>query len=162
MFRIIFHGAILSLVASAYIALTLQINPRIWLHDYPPVIQDLVPHKSARERALSIVLGVPFLVLLLAVPFSSTLTLKLQSQGSVSFLQLMTNSFGVLFIFNSVDWLILDWLVFCTLTPGFVVIPGTEGAAGYRDYAFHFRAFLIGTAFSAIAGAVTAAIVLLL
>jgi hypothetical protein len=162
MSRIIANGAILSLVASAFIVMTLRINPRIWLQDYPWAIQDLVPPKNAEEKALSLILGVPFLILLLAVPFASTLTRKVHGEGAVSFLQLMTNGFGVLFIFNLVDWLILDWLVFCTLTPGFVVIPGTEGTAGYKDYALHFRGVLIGTAFSAVAGVAIAGITLLL
>jgi hypothetical protein len=162
MSRIVVHGVILSLVASAYIVLTLQINPRIWLEDYPQAIQDLVPPKNAEERALSLILDVPFLILLLAVPFASTLMLNVQSGGAVSFLQLMTNSFGVSFIFNLVDWLILDWLAFCTLTPGLVVVPGAEGAVGYKDYAFHFRGFLIGTAFSALVGAAIAGTTLIL
>jgi hypothetical protein len=162
MHRIIVHGAILSLVASAFIVITMWVNPRIWLQDYPRAIQDLVPPKNAEEKALSLILGVPFLILLLAVPTASTLTLRVRSGGAVSFLQLVTNGFGVSIIFNLVDWLILDWLVFCTLTPGFVVIPGTEGAVGYKDYAFHFRGFLIGTAFSALVGAVMAGITLVL
>lgn len=33
-------------------------------------------------------------------------------------------------------------LVFVTLQPCFVVLPGTEGLQGYRDYGFHFRQFL--------------------
>jgi len=160
--RIIVHGAILSLVALALIVIMMWVNSRIWLQDYPWAIQDLVPHKNASERALSLILGVPFLILLLAVPFASTLMLKVQSGGAVSFLQLMTNSFGVSFIFNLVDWLILDWLAFCTLTPGLVVVPGAEWAVGYKDYAFYFRGFLIGTAFSALVGAVTAGTTLIL
>jgi hypothetical protein len=50
----------------------------------------------------------------------------------------------VLLVFNAVDLLILDWLVFATLRPRIVVLPGTEGAQGYGDYGFHFRAFLKG------------------
>jgi len=160
--RIIVHGAFLSLLASAFIAITLRINPRIWLQDYPQDIQDRVPPKNAKERKLSLILGIPFLALLLAVPFASTLALKHQHGGNVSFLQFFANGFGVLFIFNLVDWLIIDWLMFCTITPSFVVIPGTEGAEGYNDYAFHFRGFLIGTAFSAVAGIASAGLTLLL
>ena len=49
------------------------------------------------------------------------------------------SAFVVLVVFNLVDRLILDWLVFCPLTPRFVVLPGTEGMAGYKDYRMHFR-----------------------
>ncbi len=162
MSRIIVHGAFLSLVASAFIAITLRINPRIWLQDYPQDIQDRVPPKTAQERRISLLLGIPFLIVLLAVPFASTLTLKYQRGGAVPFLLLFANGFGVSFIFNLVDWLILDWLMLCTITPPFVVIPGTEGASGYKNYAFHFRGFLVGTIFSAIVGAVVAGLTLLL
>jgi hypothetical protein len=58
------HGGLLSLVASAFVLVTLRINPRIQLQDYPRSIQDLDPPKSAEERAWSLTLGVTFLVLL--------------------------------------------------------------------------------------------------
>ena len=46
--------------------------------------------------------------------------------------------FAVMFgTFNVLDWLVLDWsLVYWQ--PRFVVLPGTEGMAGYRSYWFHF------------------------
>jgi uncharacterized membrane protein YjjB (DUF3815 family) len=52
--------------------------------------------------------------------------------------------------------------MFCTLTPKFLIIPGTAGMAGYKDYMFHFRGFIIGTILSAIIGAVLAGVVLLI
>ncbi|HEX2740847.1 MAG TPA: hypothetical protein VHM69_10385, partial [Rubrobacter sp.] len=60
------------------------------------------------------------------------------------FFAVFFGTFIMLLVFNLVDLLILDWLVFNTLRPGFVVLPGTEGARGYSDYGFHFRAFLKG------------------
>jgi len=59
------------------------------------------------------------------------------------------------FLFHLVDWLILDWLIVCTITP-FVVIPGTEGMAGYNNYAMHFRGFLIGMVISVVMGVLIA------
>jgi len=44
------------------------------------------------------------------------------------------DAFVVMLASNQFDWLVLDWLVFCTLKPGFVVLPG------YKDYAMHCRA----------------------
>jgi len=152
MYRILVHGGALSLVASAFIAVTVALNPRLWLQDYPQDIQARVPPKTTQEKKVSLIMGIPFLVLLLAVPFASTLTLKAQQGSEIDFLRLAANGFGVSFVFNLVDWLVLDWLVLCTITPRFVVVHGTEGAAGYRDYAFHFRGFLIGTVFSAVSG----------
>jgi len=39
-----------------------------------------------------------------------------------------------------------------------VILPGTEGMAGYKDYGFHFKAFLRGTALCFIASLVIAGI----
>jgi len=50
--------------------------------------------------------------------------------------------------FNIVDLFIIDWLVFCTITPNFIVIPGSEGNPAYKDYRFHFIGFLKGCIFS--------------
>ena len=80
----------------------------------------------------------------------------------VSFFQLFLNAFGVVFIFNLVDLLLLDWAIFCYITPAFVVIPGTEGHSAYKDYGFHFRASMIGTILSVVAGLVIAGIVSLI
>lgn len=159
---IILHGLILSAVASIFIIFTLRISPRIWLQDYPPDVQAKVPPKTKNERYLSLALGIPFLLLLVAVPLISTLTLKNQHQGGVPFLSLALHAFGVGFIFNLIDWLVLDWLFFCTITPDFVVIPGSEGSKGYKNYRYHIRGFLIGTVFSAAAGLIIGVIVLLL
>jgi hypothetical protein len=39
-----------------------------------------------------------------------------------------------------------------------IVLPGTEGAQGYRDYGFHFRAFLKGVAGSLVASLLIAGV----
>jgi hypothetical protein len=49
--------------------------------------------------------------------------------------------------------------MFCFITPNFLIIPGTEGMQAYKDYVYHFRAFLIGTILSIAAGLVIAGIV---
>ena len=160
--KILLDGAILSAIASLFLIAVLRFNPRLFLQDYPQGIQSQVPPKTEREKRQSLVVGIPFLVLLFAVPFISTLTLKRQGGADVSFFQLFLNAFGVAFSFNLVDLLLLDWLMLCTITPRLVVIPGTEGNQAYKDYAFHFRASIIGTAISVAAGLVMAGIVWLL
>jgi hypothetical protein len=57
--------------------------------------------------------------------------------------------------------LVLDWgLVYWQ--PRFVVLPGTEGMAGYGSYWFHFRGFLIGIPIVLLGSALLAAIVSIL
>jgi len=59
-------------------------------------------------------------------------------------------------VFNVFDLLVLDWLLFCTIQPRFMALPGTEGMAAYGDYGFHAVGFLKGTVFSLVAGSLTA------
>jgi hypothetical protein len=96
----------------------------------------------------------PFLLALLILPFVFTFRLE-----ENSFFSLFLYAFGVVWAFNLWDWLVLDWLIFCTITPKQFVIPGSEGHPAYKDYAFHFRGFLIGTVFSFAVGLTVAVIV---
>jgi len=155
--RVLVDGAILSLLASLMIVAAMAISPRLYLQDYPQDIQDRVPPKTKREKQLSLVAGLPFLLLLVAGPFWSTWRLQAATPATISFLGLWLHAFAVLLIFNLVDLLLLDWLLFCTITPGWMVIPGTAGMAGYKDYGMHFRGFLIGTTLCTVAGALIAA-----
>jgi hypothetical protein len=157
--KILLDGALLSILASISIIGILRFNPRLFLQDYPEEIQSGVPPKTNLEKRQSLITGIPFLLLLFAVPFISTLILKRQSGETISFIFLFLNAFGVAFIFNLVDLLMLDWLLFCFITPSFLVIPGTEGMQAYKDSGFHFRAFLMGTVLSIAAGLVIAGIV---
>jgi len=54
--------------------------------------------------------------------------------------------------------LIIDWLIFVTIRPSIIILPDTEDAQGYRDYGFHFRAFVKGLAGSLAASLVIAGI----
>lgn len=157
--KIIIDGSILSVIASALLIVCLYVNPRIFLQDYPKDIQEAVPPKTPSEKRASLFWGIPFLLVLILVPISSTLALKPEHP---TFFPLFINAFGVAQFFNLVDWLVLDWLMFCTITPKFLMIPGTEGMAGYKDYGFHFRGFLIGTLLSGIGASMIAGIVLLI
>ncbi len=160
--KILLDGALLSILASISIISILRFNPRLFLQDYPDEIQAVVPPKTDQEKRQSLITGIPFLLILLAVPFISTLILKRQSGEIIPFFTLFLNAFGVAFFFNLVDLLLLDWLLFCVITPSFLVIPGTERMQEYKDYGFHFRAFLIGTGLSIAGGLVIAGLVVIL
>jgi hypothetical protein len=129
-------------------------NPRLMLQDYPPAIKAIVPPKTDVEKRQSTLLGMPFLLALLILPFVFVFRL-----AETSFLGLFLYAFGVVWAFNIWDWLVLDWLIFCAITPKAFVIPGSEGHPAYKDYAFHFRGFLIGTVFSLVMGLIVATVV---
>jgi hypothetical protein len=98
-------------------------------------------------------------VFLLGCPTVAALTVK-AANGTV--LEIFVAAFGMLFLSNLVDWLILDWLIFCTITPAFAVLPGTEGMAGYKNYGMHFRGFLIGTVLAILIGLLITVILVVL
>jgi hypothetical protein len=126
------------------------------LRSYPKDVQAAVPPQTVREKRQTLYWGLPFWLCMLGFPVAAALTAHAMH---LSVLEIFLSAAGVLFLFNLVDWLIVDWLIVCTITPKFMVLPGTEGMAGYKNYAMHFRGFLIGTALSAILGLVIVRIV---
>ena len=64
-------------------------------------------------------------------------------------------------MWNVIDLVLMDCLIVCTITPKWVVIEGTEGCKGYKDYMFHFKGFMIGCVYSAISAVVLSGIVYL-
>lgn len=154
--QFITHALIYIALATLTLIGIVLYNPRLMLQDYPPAIKEIVQAKTEAEKRQSIQLGMPFLLILLALPFVFTFISELDS-----FLGLFLYAFGLVWAFNIWDWLVLDWLVFCTITPKMMVIPGSEGHPAYKDYAFHFRGFLIGTVFSLVMGLVVAGVVYL-
>ncbi|WP_444659069.1 hypothetical protein ACRQV7_00655 [Caproiciproducens sp. R2] len=64
--------------------------------------------------------------------------------GPVPFGAVFLHLWIICMTWNVVDLLVLDWLVFCTITPKSFILPGTEGCKGYKDYRFHFIGFLKG------------------
>src|SRR4030095_4077389 len=151
--RIERDGALLSVVASTYLLLLLRFNPRIFLGHYPKQIREIVPPKSEKEQRMSILLG-----LLIGAPFAAALFWRTATLKSHSFWELFAYVFGVLFMFNLVDLLILDWLIVCWVKPHWVILPGTENIAVPNPYLHHFKAFLKGTGGLVIVGLFIAAL----
>ena len=76
--KILLDGSVLSVLASITILGFLRFNPRLFLQDYPAKIQEQVPPKDDQEKLFSLLLGIPFLTLLLVIPFLSNLSLAKQ------------------------------------------------------------------------------------
>ena len=72
--------------------------------------------------------------------------------------ELFAYAFGVLFIFNLVDLLILDWIIVCWFEPRWVILPGTEHIVIPKQYLHHFKGFLMGTVVSVLGGLAIAAL----
>jgi hypothetical protein len=152
------YGIVFSLLFSALLLVMIKINPEMMLNDYPPDVKARygpASEKTQQQRKPFVIL---FLLIVFGVPLLSILRLDQMIAGVPSFLEVFIDIFTLFLVFNIVDLLILDWLIFCTITPKFIVLPGTEGMAGYKDYGFHFRGFLIGCVICLVSGLIFAII----
>ncbi|MFK0292751.1 hypothetical protein ACIQU6_20035 [Streptomyces sp. NPDC090442] len=109
------------------------------LSDYPPAIRARYGEQSARGRWTATVAGLLNLLLFVTVPVAGVLDLQGRVDGRLGFVPpfvLGTAGFLALTLF---DLLVIDWLLFCTVRPRFMTLPGTEGMPEYRDLAFHAK-----------------------
>lgn len=152
------HG----LICSALLTIALLIiglkNPRFMLQDYPKEIIDAVPPKTKQEKKQGILFGIPFLLIFIGYPLYFGWAFSVQHSYWVVFF----NVWSIALFANAYDLIILDWLVICAITPKFVVIPGTEGNKGYKNYLFHFIGFLKGVVITFLISLMLSGILMLL
>jgi len=141
--RVLTDGTIMNVLLTIIVYGSIYINPLMWIGDYPPDVQAMVGTVDV-PIGQKIVAGTLFLCVVAGVTLCSNARLRRQSGGELSFWTAFVNSALILFSFAVWDLLILDWLIFVTIQPGFIVIPGTEGLAGYEDYWFHFEVSFLG------------------
>ena len=142
--RVLVDGTILSVLLSIIIYGSIYVNPAIGIGNYPPDIQAAVGDSVDVPPVQMIVVSLLFFGVTIGVVLYSNARLRQQNDGEMSFLAAFINSALLLFFFAVWDLVILDWLIFVTIQPDFVVIPGTEGLAGYKDYWFHFQVAFLG------------------
>jgi len=160
--KILIDGGILTFLICLYLTAVIKYNPRFALKDLPKDIQDAVPPLSKKEKRIAIILSVPFFGLILGIPLLSTLQAEAGSVGKISFVSLFLHASGILFIVHILELLIMDLLVYCTITPQFIIIPGTEGLPGYKNYWHQIRAHLRGLPLMLVLGAAIAGIVVII
>jgi hypothetical protein len=156
--RILRDGGLLSGAASIYLLVMMRFSPRLFLRHFPKEIRDIVPPRSKKERRMALLFGVPLGLLFIGSTVVSALVWRASAQGSPSWWELFAHVFGLFFVFNLVDLVILDWLIVCRFTPRWLVIPGTEHIVMPKEYLYHFKGFLMGTVVSVIGGIVIAAL----
>jgi hypothetical protein len=149
------YGAIYSTVVALMLLLLGWINPEMWLDDYPPDIRARYGPMSAEVKRQRLMYGVPFMVFMIGFPIFAVF----QFAQTLTYWQVFGSLLLMYTFFNLVDLLVLDWLIFNTIQPRFIILPGTEGMAGYKDYGFHFRGSLKGQIGLTIASLILAGIV---
>lgn len=135
-------AALFNTLLGGLIVGSLKINPAIWVNDYPPDIKEKFGPVDAKTKRQSILVAIPFFLLMGGGLIRSNIKLKRHNQGRLSLKAAFLNAYALILSSWLFDLTILDWFMFVRHTPDFVVLPGTEGMAGYDDYAFHLREHL--------------------
>ena len=145
------YGLVWSLFWIVYVYIIVKFFPWGMLHDYPKDIQAAATIKeptAGQQRTSKLFTGVGGILIICAPILWGIVQF---SQERTTFLILLGFIFIIVMMWNLIDLLIMDWLIVCTITPKWVVIEGTDGCKGYKDYLFHFKGFLIGCVYSTIA-----------
>lgn len=140
--RILTDGLIASLPFAVVVWISFLTMPRLWLHSLPDDIQGMAAPKTPRERRLTGIMGVFVLLTFFGLPIFLTWQLKVEMGGALPFGAVMGHLYGVWFIVNLWDLVLIDWVYIALVNPEKPPIPNTAGAAGYKDYRFHFNSFL--------------------
>jgi len=107
-----------------------------------------VPPQTREEKKKATIVSIPFLMIGVGFPIVSTLLLEQELGGRIDFLSAFLNIVALFMFMNAADLLILDWLIVGTITPKFVIIPGTEHMK-YKEYrefrTYHTKGHIWGT-----------------
>jgi hypothetical protein len=131
-------------------------NPVSMVHDYPPDIYKKAMElglvkESQNRQSKKFFVKRTMAVVLIGVIFGIVVHYV---NGADSFLAGAGYTYILWVAANWYDALVIDCLWFCRSKK--VVIPGTEGMAGYKDYFFHikgaFKGMLIGIPSAIVAG----------
>ena len=152
--KALIDGLVWSVLWIIYVYVIVKFFPWQMLHDYPKDIQKAATLKEPtdKQKMHSKLFGWLGGLAIICTPIIWGI---LQfSREETSFLKMFVFIFIVVMMWNVIDLLSMDWLIICTITPKWVVIEGTEGCKGYKDYMFHFKGFLIGCVYTAISAVV--------
>jgi hypothetical protein len=123
--RLLIDGTLLGGGLGLLILLSLFVNPRIWLQDYPAEIRDQQPPLSRREKNLRALCGVFIIGGLFGGLLMSTWLLRASSGGVLSFPTAWLHMYGLFTTFNLVDAVVIDYMILGSLKPVRLLVPGS-------------------------------------
>jgi hypothetical protein len=106
--------------------------------DFPEDVRALMPDFTDDERRRGTLFATLFLVSLLATTFIATYS-WIDGVRAAGFGQAYGMALATFVAFCLIDLVIVDWIIVCWWRPSWIVIHGTETAAGWGDYMFHVR-----------------------
>jgi hypothetical protein len=152
-------GVIFGVVFSIAMLIIGRVNAEMILNDYPPDVRAKFGPMSEKTRKQANLASLPLLATLGLVVVLGLGQLR-NLTGVLTFLNTFIVVTTIFQMWNLIDLVFLDWFLLMTLKPRFMILPGTEGMAGYSDYGFHFRKFLNGIVFTLILSGIVTSIAL--
>lgn len=131
------YGLFVSLFFNVVVIGGLYIDATLFIHAYPQAIQKKAVLMHTPSSVAQILLAV--------ILWGGIVFLLVRANQQVNRRQgfhFVANWLAILLILELMsisDILIADWLVFATITPDFIVFPGTHGMPEYKDYWFHVK-----------------------
>lgn len=142
------HGLIWSFMWGSMSAFIIFKWPYMVLHDYPKELQGIIELAEFTNKKSAYIFETIAMFLIIAFIFFSGI--YTYHENLVSYWTIFFHIFIVCMCWNIFDLIIMDWFIFCTWQPKFIVLPGSEGNKGYKNYRFHFVGFLKGSIISSI------------
>ncbi|MDX1991191.1 MAG: hypothetical protein SF029_02300 [bacterium] len=139
------NGLALCLLMGISIIVSLFVNVRVWMQDFPAEVQAAIPPLSPAEKRQRLFFAVPILAAFFGVLGYTILQLRALPDGEISFVGAYLTLLIVFQMFNLFDAVVIDWLLLIVWKPAAVHVPGTEGLEHtYESLRFQFTAFMKG------------------
>ena len=124
--QILIHGLLYTAGFVLIILISVLINPRIWMQDFPEDLKKDIPPKSNREMKQTFVTGFLFSLFIIGFPLYSISAYIKSSISILPFIMLFLHSFSVMMICNILYWLIFDLLIFNFVISRIRTVPGLK------------------------------------
>jgi hypothetical protein len=108
------------------ILISVLINPRIWLQDFPEDLKKVVPPKSRKESRQTFITGFLFALFIVGFPLYSVARFFAGIDSAVTFGTVFLHSFSVMMICNTLYWLFFHILIFNVLIGWIRTVPGLK------------------------------------
>lgn len=137
-------GLVICVPFTLFVLITFWRMPRVWLHSLPADIARAAGPKTPQEQWTTRWVMMPtFLAILPGMSLVSAFWLASGHRLDLSFAGAVLHLYVVWTVVHVWDFLVIDCVYATAIDPARPPIGGTEGAAGWKDYGFHFRSLLV-------------------
>jgi hypothetical protein len=142
------HGLLLSVPFTVFAVVSFWTAPRLWLHSLPPDIAAMAGPKTPDEERRTQHLMWFYLAVFPALSLAST-AVAARHASDLTFPAACWHLSIIWVVVHVWDFVVIDCGHALFIDPQRPPIPGTAGAQGYRDVAFHFRSMVKAVVMSA-------------